>query len=354
MLWILPIEPLEERYTKQWYDWFPQECERQGIKYEVIDGVPLTDRVEVGTFLDVNSTMHYKATQIAVLAGNIRCGLVHKSDTIFLADGEMFGMEGSIRYLLQMNGLADVKVVAFIHAGSYTQGDFVQQCSYFAEKYEQAWANVFDMILVGSEYHAHRLYNHRGIPLEMIQVTGNPYDVDAVKSSITYRPKVKRVIHTNRPDPEKQPDVTLDIFEVLKQKHPDWEFMVTTSRRVWGAPDLRKRALRLQEQGIIQVRENLTKVEYLSLLQESVVMTGNTIEENFGYCLLEAMLMDAIPVVPEDYSHPELVGGDRRCMFASRGEQIIGIEMAMDHPFPVSQYAEQYRHSLQNIVKLLK
>jgi glycosyltransferase involved in cell wall biosynthesis len=359
MIYYLPIEPLEERYTEQWYRWFPEEFDRQGLAYETIDGEALSDRVEVGTFLDINSTLHYKAHQLARVARLFRDRRVCDGDVFFVADVEFWGIE-AIRYLADLNRVA-VRMYGFAHAGSYTRGDFVEPCAPYARLYERAWAEVFDLLFVGSEYHKRCLVQRRGLPPEKIRVTGNPYDLGEArrlavldpKVSPSDKPKGARVVHTNRPDPEKRPELTLDLFEELHALKPDWELMVLTSRQQWGSGALRERAVELERKGVIGIYEDLRKDQYLYLLAGASVMTGNTIEENFGYCVLEAMIVGAIPVVPDGFSHPELVQGDRRCLFATQEEQLDKVMEAVRHPFDVTPYAEPYGRSLSVIVGLI-
>lgn len=348
----VPIQPFEERYTGQWWRWFPQEFERQGLEYRVIEGEPLSEKIEVGTFLDVNGSLAYQASQLRKVAALFHSRMIKDGDVFFVADVEFWGIE-SIRYLADLNGIK-IKMVGFVHAGSYTKEDFFSRCARYAKHYEHAWGDVFDVLCVGSGYHQAQLYELRGVSWSKVKVTGNPYDIDEV--AVKRRPqdtRKLRVIHTNRPDPEKRPGWTLDCFERLKKKHEDWHFVVTTSRPKWGSGELRERALRLQAADVITVVEGISKAEYLNWLSISRVMTGNTIEENFGYCLLEALIVDTIPVVPCGFSHPELLQRDERCLFRFSQEQDQRIEEAMANPFSVHQYAERYRNSLENVVRLL-
>lgn len=350
-IWYLPLQPLEERYTKQWYTLFVNEFKRRGLLHYTVGGESLTDRVEVGTFLDVNSTLYWQASQLRDVAELFRNKEIKDGDIFFAADVEFWGIE-SIRYLATLNGV-DVKLMGFCHAGSYTHEDFFAKCAPFAKWYEFAWGQIFDKIFVGSYYHKLRLVKDRSILADKIFVTGNPYDIDGVKAIIPKVKKIKRVIHTNRPDPEKRPAVTLEVFRLLKQQHPDWELMVTTSRKQWGEGALRDVALKMQEMGIIKIREGISKLEYLTLLAESTVMTGNSPEENFGYCILEALMVDTIPVVGNCCSHPELLGKDERCLFVNPEHQRILIQKAMAHPYPVYPYAAKYKGSLPLIVEHL-
>ena len=355
MIYYLPIEPLEERYTEQWYRWFPDEFRRQNLEFKVINGETLTNVVETGTFLDVNSTLYYKAEQLKVIANLFYTKQIKNGDVFFVADIEFWGID-SIKYLSVLNGI-NTKLFGFAHAGSYTKEDYFAKCAPFAKHYETGWGEIFDQIFVGSEYHKEQMINLRQIPRNKIIVTGNPYNLKEAKGSIPIHTKRNRVVLTNRPDFEKRPNLTLDVFIVLKQKHPDWEFCVTTSRNKWGTGWIRDKAIFLEKEKIITIEEGLTKTDYLSILQQSKVMTSNSIEENFGYCILEAMIFNTIPILSNGYSHVELV--PKETLFNNLDEQIKLIENAVinydkisEHPM-YDQRIYNFSQSLEKIVKLL-
>ena len=52
----------------------------------------------------------------------------------------------------------------------------------------------------------------RDILNDKITVTGNPYDIAEVTTGVPILPKKNRIILTNRPDYEKRPNLSLDIF----------------------------------------------------------------------------------------------------------------------------------------------
>jgi glycosyltransferase involved in cell wall biosynthesis len=356
MIYYIPIEPLEERYTEQWYRWFPDEFKRQGLEFTVIDGETLTNVVETGTFLDVNSTLYYKSEQLKKIAQLFYKKEIKNGDVFFVADIEFWGID-SIKYLSVLNGI-DTKLYGFAHAGSYTIEDYFAKCAPFAQHYETAWGAIFDQIFVGSEYHKGQMIKLRGIPDNKITVTGNPYDVKEAKGTVVDKEKKNRIILTNRPDYEKRPNLTLDVFTILKERHPDWEFMVTTSRKQWGSGWIREKGKFLEKEGVITIKEGLSKNEYLSLLQESKVMTSNSIEENFGYCILEALIFQTIPVLPKGFSHDELVG--KNFLFNDLNQQIDIIEKnIIDYDIVTNSYpgtfsVNQYELALRKIVALLK
>jgi glycosyltransferase involved in cell wall biosynthesis len=318
------------------------------IEYIVIDGEPLTKEVEVGTFLDINSTLHYKATQLQRIAAMFHRKEIYNGDVFLVADIEFWGIE-SIRYLADLNGI-NVKLCGFCHAESYTREDFMGKCSSYAQWFERAWFNVFDKIFVGSQYHKIQMIQKRQVNPCKVIVTGNPYRVKDLRLKFSNVEKINRVILTNRPDDEKRPEVSLMVMAALKRHHSDWQFIVTTSRKTWGKSALREFVLFLADQGIVVLREGLSKDEYLQLLAESRVMISNSIEENFGYCVLEAMAVNTIPIVPNAYSYPELIS-DPRCLFNSLGEQLLLVKGAIEKPFDVWGYVMKYDDSLKAILK---
>ena len=360
-VYYLPIEPLNERYTEQWYRWFPIEFARQGMECVVLDGDPLlNDEIKVGTFLDINSTLHYKAEQLKKVADLFHRGLVKEGDCFFVADIEFFGIE-AIRYLSTLNRIP-VKIVGFAHAGSYTRGDFMEPCIPFARIYERGWGEICDVICVGSEYHKRVLSEMRLTPFgaKRVVVTGNPYNLDEVQTPQRFAFSKMRtdcpplILHSNRPDKEKNPQQALASFSLLMQRNPEWHFRVCTSRRQWGEGCLREQAQALQLSGRFLIFEGLTKASYLNLVSRSSVMLSCSPEENFGYCILEAAALGCQPVLKNCASHPELLGDEFSDLLYDTSAQIIEkIEWAVANPRPeIVKVAEKYRDSLSRIVKL--
>lgn len=348
MFYYIPIEPLEERYTEQWYRWFPEALKKRKVDFEVIDGEPLSQKVECGTFLDINSTLHYKSEQLKKVSKLFFEKKVKAGDIFFIADLEFWGIE-SIRYLSVLNNIP-VKIFGFMHAASYTKEDFMSVCEPFGKYFEEGWIDICDAVFVGSDYHKKILEEKRGAKLGKVINLGNPYNVSEVANLIGKVEKKNKVILSNRPDFEKRPNLTLNVFQVLHSRHPDWEFVVTTSRDTWGKGWIRELALDMENNSIIKIKEGLTKKEYLTELAESKVMTGNTIEENFGFCILEACIFNTIPVVENNYSHPELLENSPHCLFSNIDDQIKKIEAAMLSPFKVAHLADKYNESLDSIL----
>ncbi len=350
MFYYIPIEPLEERYTEQWYRWFPDALQKRKVDFKVIDGETLTNKIVSGTFLDINSTLHYKAEQLKVIARLFFLNKIKDGDVFFVADLEFWGIE-SIRYLADLNNIS-VRIYGFLHAASYTKEDFMAKCEKYGRTFEEGWMKICDKVFVGSEYHKNQVDNARSSEYDKVVVTGNPYNIDEIVNKIGRVKKKNKIILTNRPDYEKRPNLSLDVLRILKHRHPDWEIMVTTSREKWGKGWIREKLILDLERGWLTLREGISKEEYLKELAESKVMISNTIEENFGYCILEACIFNTIPIIENAYSHPELVMRDERCLFTDIDDQIKKVEEAMAKPFKVRQYAEQYENVLDDILDM--
>lgn len=309
-LFYVPIEPLVERYTESWYRNFPTTFRSAGFDVTVIDGVPLEDEVKVGTFLDVNSTVHYKSTQLAQIAALFNQRRVPNGSVFFFGDVEFWGIE-SVRLLAQMNRL-DVTLTGFLHAGSYTIEDAFAVAAPYQQYTEVGWLAACDRVYVGSDYHYHAFRERRLIPLgaddnlrSRLMVTGNPlFKSDYPPVDVSKRNKV---VLPNRFDIEKRPDRSLEVARLIKNASPETEIVITTSRSTFrsNSESLVTLARQAEADGIVTIKSGLTKSEYHKELAESKVMISCSIEENFGYCIAESLVYGCTPVLTDLASHPE-------------------------------------------------
>ncbi len=102
-----------------------------------------------------------------------------------------------------------------------------------------------------------------------------------------------------------------------------------------------------------QIFDGLSKEQYYQLLSKSKIFVSTTIEENFGYCLLEAMTLGCTPVVPNNFSHPEILENDSRFLYNNKEEGIRIISALLDNPISVSRYALKYNHSVRKIIDIM-
>ena len=330
-LFIIPIEPLEERYTGEWYKFLPLAFAKAGFSVTQIDGTTLTDTVETGAFLDMNSTIFYKASQMQKIATMFRKKQIPNGSVFFVSDLEFWGIE-SLRLMAQINGV-DIKIFGFLHAASYTKEDAFAVAAPYQKYTELGWLKAVDGIFVGSHYHKKAVMERRVNAFadeadrreieKKIHVSGNPLFRSAYDTS---KPVVKKnkIVITNRFDAEKRPDQSLMVALLVKQQLPDTEIVITTSRPTFRSNQqwLVDLARMYESQGLITIKEGLTKSEYHDELREAKVMISNSIEENFGYCVVEAIMYDVAPVLTRGLSHTEIVQGYDQFLFDTNDEAV--------------------------------
>lgn len=362
-LYYIPIEPLAERYTEQWYRRFPEEFREAGFDVATIDGEPLSHHVDVGSWLPMNSTVHYKAAQMQTVSALFQDKQIKDGDIFFVADLEFWGIE-AIRVMAQINQV-NVKIYSFLHAASYTIEDAMAVTAPYQKYTELGWAMMCDGIFVGSHYHKKAFIERRVMPYaskedaqkiaNKIHVVGNPVFLDEYRLIGTPEKK-RQVIISNRFDWEKRPNLSLDFAYLLKKEDPSINIIVTTSRPEFKSNKkwLMDKALGMQDDGIITIYSGLSKREYHQHLAESKVMLTNSIEENFGYCIAEALVYNTYPLAPNKLSHPELCWNDPRLLFDDEDEVVAKALFLLNSFFTVSHYVEPYTEAIKNMAEIIK
>ncbi len=309
----VPIEPLTERYTEQWYRKFPEAFRAAGHTVVIIDGKPLLqNEIKVGAFLDINSTVAYKNSQLQEIARMFHHGEIADGTIFFFGDVEFWGLE-SVRVMADLNKVR-IHMTGFLHAASYTTEDAFAVAAAYQQFTEIGWFAALDKIFVGSLYHKRAVLSRRLVPMHAeylarkFVVTKNPLFLDEYHDFGLVH-KQQKVVLANRFDPEKRPSETLHLFERLKENYPDWEFTVITSRPTMrGSPGDMALLNRLLSERKITVKVGLTKEQYHRELAEAFMVVSHSIEENYGYIVAESIHYGCIPLLRSGLSHDEFVG----------------------------------------------
>jgi glycosyltransferase involved in cell wall biosynthesis len=357
---LVPIESLSERYTEQWYRNFPPAFSEAGFNVIVVDGDPLLENeIKVGSFLDMNSTAHYKFSQLQKISKMFHEGLVKQDTVFFFSDIEFWGLE-SVRLMADMNGI-DVKLAGFLHAASYTKEDAFSIAAPYQQYTEVGWVASLDVVFVGSQYHKDAFIERRLSVIgtsdlaDKIVVTGNPVFKDEYPEFNTVKENI--VVLTNRFDSEKRPDETLKLFSEVKKIFPDWRFLVCTGRSEFRSnePSLVTLARNLEREGVIEIHSGLSKSQYHEILSKAKVMVSHSIEENFGYSLIEALHYDCPTLLRRGLSHTEIVQNNECLLFITEEEALIKLQDLMVNPLSTkpSSYVGPYYKSLNNITQRL-
>ena len=282
-LYILTLEPVEKRYTKQWHKHFKKEFSNYFSKVINIDGTPQGDEIKKGRFLDINQTNIWKAEQTIKVAELFAKNKVKDGDIFFFADAWHFGVT-AVKYMSQLNGIK-TKLYGYWHAGTYDPNDFVSQAGLgsWAEYNEIGWFRALDASFVATNAHKELiLESYFGeFKASKIKVVGFPMDWDAeIRKEIGDYEDIEKeniVVFPHRTDPEKNPQD----FKALAKKFPEYKFIITT--------DVTK-----------------TKKEYYEILAKAKVVFNNNKQETFGIGTVEAMFLGAMPLVPNRLVFPEL------------------------------------------------
>lgn len=330
----VPIEPITERYTEQWYRRFPEAFASQGFTVVTVDGVTLLDNeIKVGAFLDINSTVHYKMVQLQKIAAMFHHGMIQQGTVFFFGDVEFWGIE-SVRLLAQMNGIK-VYITGFLHAASYTREDAFSVAEPYQRYTEVGWMAALDQIYVGSEYHRNQVIRHRLMPvnashlIEKLVVTKNPLFRDEYHTFPEIKEKKRKVLLTNRFDKEKRPLQTIQLFERLQRAFSHWEFVITTGRpTLRGDQEAVDYARDLESKGVLKIKAGLTKEEYHRELAEAHMVVTHSIEENYGYCVAEAIHYGCWPLMRFGLSHNEFIAGSADAQYCLFGDELAALENA--------------------------
>jgi len=337
VIWYLPIEPLQERYTAQMWRWVTNALHDAGLPYRVIPGRDVGG-IRWGQFLDVRGTIAYKASQIEQIAEVF--GQVQSGDKFLVGDLWFPGLE-AIPYMAELLGKS-IEIYGWHYAGVADPHDFVRPLKSWAQHHELGWlkkATVF----VGSEFHARLLRGFFG-HLNILPI-GLAWDRRDVLATLEgpVKPlgeRAKRVIFPHRGAPEKNPEAFYRLAHALP-----YEFVITSSRE--GSPA----SLGYETGERWEVLTGLSKGEYYRLLADSRVMFSAAYQETFGYTVQEALTFGTIPVCPNRCSYPEVLS--REYLYDDGGVELVRQHMESPRPVPRS-LVTRYDDVLEKVTCLLK
>jgi glycosyltransferase involved in cell wall biosynthesis len=264
-----------------------------------------------------------------------------------------------------MNGVS-VRIFSFLHAGSYTKEDAFEVAAPYQKYTELGWVASMDGVFVGSQYHKDAFVERRIAPLatdedydalcDKLIVVGNPLFAEDYHKFPDAK-KENKIIISNRFDWEKRPNESLQFAYLAKKEHPDWEIVVTTSRPEFKSNKkwLVQLAKEMEKDGIIMIKSGLSKEQYHYELATSKVMLSNSIEENFGYCIVEALQYGTYPLLPNGLSHPELVKYNPMFLFDDSDEIMNKLEalMSEDCREETDFYLHRYYGALETIAEIM-
>jgi len=208
MYHVITLPSIDTRYTAQWYEWLIRWRRDYGRRDVLIYGDNKPHVVRPTEFLDYRDYYHYVLPLMDKMMDNLDSG-----DVVFFFDGETAGIE-MIEYIRKMEGI-DIELRTFWHSGTYDKYDLTAVRGVRGEYFERGWFNIADKIYVSSDYHKYLLNEKRDVPLDKIESTGNPLDLDAFEDG-TKVEKIYEIMFAGRKVKEKGYDI---VQELINKKH---------------------------------------------------------------------------------------------------------------------------------------
>ena len=279
-IFIVDIEAVDTRYTKQWKEYLPKQL-RQATNEDVvvISGGETPQATTPGAFLNFGGTNVYKSKQLETIGEMFCKGQVADGD-YFLYTDAWNPTVIQLKYMAELLGV-DITIGGLWHAGSYDPQDFLGRLigdKPWVRHAEQSMYECYDDNFFASEFHIDLFAESLNIDDDKTHRVGWP--MEYLKDSLVqYKGMQKRnlILFPHRVAPEKQ----VDIFRDLAERLPQYEFVVC------------------QEQ-------ELTKNEYHNLLGEAKMVFSANLQETLGISWYEGALVDAIPMMPDRLSYSEM------------------------------------------------
>tara|TARA_B110000046_G_scaffold138458_1_gene144821 strand:+ start:816 stop:1874 length:1059 start_codon:yes stop_codon:yes gene_type:complete len=283
-IYIVDIEAVDTRYTKQWKEYLPKQLRRAtNSEVVVISGGEVPQATTPGAFLNFAGTNNYKSQQMLEISRMFANGEI-KDEDYFLYTDAWNPTVIQIKYMAELLGI-DIRVGGLWHAGSYDPHDFLGRLiggKQWVRHAEMSMFECYDDNFFASDFHIDMFTDvfdpEYVMDWERISRVGWP--MEYLKDSLVqYKGMEKRdlILFPHRVAPEKQ----VDIFRDLAMRLPQYEFIVC------------------QEQ-------ELSKNEYHNLLGEAKMVFSANLQETLGISWYEGALVDAIPMVPDRLSYSEM------------------------------------------------
>lgn len=279
-IYIVDIEAVDTRYTKQWKEYLPKQLQRAtNESVEVISGGETPQATTPGAFLNFGGTNVYKSKQLEIIGEKFCKGQVKDGD-YFLYTDAWNPTVIQLRYMAELLDV-DVRVGGLWHAGSYDPHDFLGRLigdKPWVRHAEQSMYECYDDNFYATEFHIDLFADSLDLDEDKTIRVGWP--MEYLKNSLdSYKGMEKRdlILFPHRIAPEKQ----VDIFRDLAEQLSEYEFVVCQERE-------------------------LTKNEYHNLLGEAKMVFSANLQETLGISWYEGALVNAIPMVPDRLSYTEM------------------------------------------------
>lgn len=285
-LWVVPIEPIETRYTKHWYKYVPEQLRENINNFDVrhIEVKLLDSKNTPGAFFNFADTMIYKSRQAEYIASLFSNDEIKNGD-VFLFMDYWNPTAHNIKYMASLLNIS-VKVVGICHAGMWDPADILGRSfnPIWGKDIEKSFDSLYDTLVFATNF-SKDLYEKSygqstknivtGFPMEYYNKVMEPYWNLKI-------PKENIIVFPHRKSPEKH----LKLFEHLATLLPEYRFVVAMD-------------------------ECSNKEEYHNLLYRSKVCFSASLQETLGISVgIEALIAGCNVMVPNRLSYKEMFGDE--------------------------------------------
>ena len=288
MLYLIDLESVESRYTKQWKTHLPTLFRSNGIDVTVIEGpTDIPAATTPGAFLNFGGTNIYKSAQLEQIA-KLFCEGKIKDGDYFLYTDAWNPTVIQLKYMAELLGVK-LRIGGMWHAGSYDPQDFLGRLigdASWVRKAEMSMYDCYDDNFFATKFHIDLFTNtfwddDRDIDrqlLHSIRQVGWPMEyIESDLSDYKNMEKENIILFPHRIAPEKQPEV----FDYLAEQMPEYKW------------------IKCQE-------ENLSKEDYHKLLGKAKLVFSANLQETLGISVYEGLVVGAIPMIPDRLSYSEM------------------------------------------------
>ena len=289
-IFIVDIEAVDTRYTKQWKEYLPKQLQRStNEEVIVISGGEVPQATTPGAFLNFAGTNNYKSQQMLEISRMFANGEITNGDYFVYTDAWNPTVV-QLRYMAELLGI-NIRIGGLWHAGSYDPQDFLGRLigdKPWVRNAERSMFDCYDHNFFATQFHIDlflQTFKNKDNPKEFQQVNedkikrvGWPMEYLATSlDSYKNMPKEDIILFPHRVAPEKQ----VEIFRDLKEQLPQYEFIVCQEKE-------------------------LSKNDYHNLLGRAKMVFSANLQETLGISWYEGLLVDCIPMMPDRLSYSEM------------------------------------------------
>ena len=283
-----------------------------GVTFNIVHcGNNDINQIVNGVVVDVDRRAAWAFTQVTYLLAELAQNKITNDSVIYFEDFWHPGAE-QFAYACAIKGVRP-KVYAYCWAQSADPHDFTAKLMMpWIRHIERGWASWLTGVFVAAPELRDMLVVADIVAKEKIHVVGLPYRRQTlVDNFYTGAPgaydqvRNKTVVFASRLDKEKNPDF---FCTLAKRFLPDSniKFVFASGRQI-------DRAWKKSEN--IQIRANLSKVQYLQLLSESAVLFNCADQDFVSFALLDGLAYGCQPLCPDYLTFPDVLNNDQRYLY---------------------------------------